>query len=282
MKSLWPDSLLGKEVEVITSVVDVSGILRDPFAGFGSRAGIPLKEHITRLRIVGIEKGTAGMGGPYRDKGVYVPQKTAQNIPQLGFSSVWELLRRKGPGTGYSSLYVRVKKVSELDTVKKQIEKIGFGTLAVVDQLQEIKRGFVIFDTALGAVGTIALVVAALGIINTMVMSILERTREIGIMKAIGGSENEIKGIFFVEAGIIGMAGGVFGVALGWVVTRIANLVANHYVAQQGTPYINFFYIPAWLVLGAIAFSIVVSLLAGMYPAVRAARVNPVEALRHD
>jgi len=282
MQSMKPDSILGKEVEVVSSAVDVAGILQNPFAALTFGGGMPVKEEVVRLRIVGIEKIPSGMDGPYRERGVYVPLKTAQSIPHLGFTSVWDLLGSSTDKKGYPSLYVRVKKVTELDTVKKQIEKMGFGTMAIADQLQEIKKGFLIFDMALGAIGTIALVVAALGIINTMVMSILERTREIGIMKAIGGSENEIKGIFFVEAGIIGLLGGVFGLGLGWAVTRIANTVANVYVARQGGPHIDYFYIPLWLVLGAVAFSILVSLLAGMYPAIRAARVNPVEALRHD
>jgi putative ABC transport system permease protein len=137
-------------------------------------------------------------------------------------------------------------------------------------------------DAVLGAVGTIALIVAALGIINTMVMSILERRREIGVMKAIGGSENDIKMIFIVEAGTIGFVGAVLGLLLGWVVTRIANFVANSYLLPEEAPLINLFHFPAWLVAGAVAFSVVVSLAAGLYPAVRAARVDPVTALRHD
>lgn len=283
MKSMRPDSILGKEIEIVTSVVDISGLLRDPFAAFSYSRGVPLQEKTTKLKIIGIEKGTNNFNGPARDRGISVPLKTARQIPQLGFSSVWETLKRKGPSKGYSSLHVRLKRMSDLDPVKKEIEDMGFGTLAMADQLQEIKKGFIIFDTALGAVGTIALIVAALGIINTMVMSILERTREIGIMKAVGGSENEIKGIFFVEAGVIGILGGIFGLLLGWIVTKIADFIANHYAAQQGaTAHINFFYIPSWLIFGALAFSILISLLAGLYPAIRAARVNPVEALRHD
>jgi putative ABC transport system permease protein len=282
MKSMKPDSILNQDVEVVSSAVDVTGLLQNPFSALTSGSGMPVKEEVTRLRIVGIEKIPSGMDGPYRERGIFVPLKTAQSIPHLGFSNVWELLGSNTGKKGYSSLYVRVKKVTELDTVKKQVEKMGFGTMAIADQLQEMKKGFLIFDMALGAIGTIALVVAALGIINTMIMSILERTREIGVMKAIGGSENEIKGIFFIEAGIIGVLGGVFGLVLGWCVTRIANMIANFYVAKQGGPHIDYFYIPLWLILGAVAFSILVSLLAGMYPAARAARVNPVEALRHD
>jgi putative ABC transport system permease protein len=282
MVSLRPDSLLGREVEVISSVVDVPSLMQNPFAAMSFGGGVPLKERITRLRIAGIARIQSDMNGPYRDRGIYVPLKTAQSMPHMGFTSIWELVGKDTEEKGYPSLYVRVKKVTALDTVKKQIETMGFGTLAIADQLQEFKKGFLIFDMALGAVGTIALVVAALGIINTMVMSILERTREIGIMKAIGGSENEIRGIFFIEAGAIGLLGGVFGLALGWVVTRVANMIANIYIARQGGPHIDYFYIPPWLILGAVAFSILVSLLAGMYPAARAARVNPVEALRHD
>jgi putative ABC transport system permease protein len=187
-----------------------------------------------------------------------------------------------GKSDGYSSIYVRAKKIEELEPIKEKIEAMGFGIFSIADQLEEIKKGFIVLDTALGSIGAIALVVAALGIINTMVMSILERTREIGIMKAIGGSENEIKGIFFIEAGSIGLFGGIFGLALGWIVTRIANVVVNYYIARQGGPHVDLFYIPPWLILGALAFSILVSLLAGLYPAVRAARVDPVEALRHD
>jgi putative ABC transport system permease protein len=115
-----------------------------------------------------------------------------------------------------------------------------------------------------------------------MVMSILERTREIGVMKAIGGSESDIRLIFVVEAGTIGLIGAVLGIILGWVVTRIANFIANSYLLPEETAFINFFHFSAWLILGAIAFSVTVSLAAGLYPAVRAAGVDPVKALRHD
>ena len=137
-------------------------------------------------------------------------------------------------------------------------------------------------DQIMGIFGLVILLIAGVGILNLMLMAVFERTREIGIMKSIGGSEDEIRTIFFVEAGVIGLIGGVFGIALGWLATRIANAVANFYFAQHGAPHIEFFYIPPWLILGALSFSIVVSLLAGVYPAGRAARVDPVKALRHD
>ncbi len=137
-------------------------------------------------------------------------------------------------------------------------------------------------DMFLLAVAMIAITVASLGIINTMVMSILERYREIGIMKAVGASEKDVKKIFFFESAMIGFLGGVFGLALGWVVSIIINQVANHFLAKQGVPYVDYFSFPWWLCLGAVVFSILVSLAAGVYPALRAARVDPVVALRHD
>src|SRR4029077_10369890 len=124
--------------------------------------------------------------------------------------------------------------------------------------------------------------VSALGIMNTMVMSILERTREIGIMKAIGGSDADIRRIFLIEASAIGFFGGITGVILGWMVGRIINLGANVYIQQQGGTPANLFSLPLWLIGGAIGFSIVVSLIAGSYPAGGAARLDPIQARRHD
>jgi putative ABC transport system permease protein len=124
--------------------------------------------------------------------------------------------------------------------------------------------------------------VSSLGIMNTMVMSILERTREIGIMKAIGGSDGDIRRIFLIEASAIGFFGGITGVILGWVVGRVINIGANIYIQQQGGAPGNLFSLPFWLIGGAIGFSIVISLLAGSYPAGRAAKLDPIQALRHD
>jgi len=88
--------------------------------------------------------------------------------------------------------------------------------------------------------------------------------------------------IFFVEAGVIGFVGAIFGLLLGWLVTRVANVVMNAQILPEGVDPVNLFYFPVWLIMGAIAFSILISLAAAMYPASRAARIDPVRALRHD
>jgi len=101
-------------------------------------------------------------------------------------------------------------------------------------------------------------------------------------MMAIGATNWEIKYIFFFETSVIGFIGGIFGILLGWIVTVIANFVANYYIAEQGSSHVNLFHIPLWLILGGMLFAIFVSLIAGLYPASKAARVDPVKALRHE
>ena len=177
---------------------------------------------------------------------------------------------------------MRVTSARSTQDVEDQIKKMGFSAFSMNDALQGAKRAFIILDIVLSVIGSIALAVSSLGIMNTMVMSILERTREIGIMKAIGGSDGDIRRILLIEASAIGFFGGLTVVVLGWLVGRIINLGANIYIEQQGGTPGNLFSLPLWLIGGAIGFSIVVSLLAGSYPAGRAARLDPIQALRHD
>jgi putative ABC transport system permease protein len=276
------DSLIGREVEIVSSTLDLQSAARSFMRSFTPPSNLPLREEVVRLRVVGVRGRLSGFGAARFRGGVVVPIETGAAMPRLGFSDVWDLLDSSEGAQGYGSVYVRTRGMDDITPVKEAVEEMGFGVLAVVDELEEIKQTFLIMDALLGAVGTIALIVAALGIINTMVTSILERTREIGVMKAVGGSEADIRWIFFSEAATIGLVGGAFGLALGWTVTRIANAVANHYLRPQGVPEVDLFYMPVWLIAGALVFSVGVSLLAGLYPASRAARVDPVQALRHD
>jgi ABC-type lipoprotein release transport system permease subunit len=184
---------------------------------------------------------------------------------------------------GYGTAVARVNDPVMLTEVRNKINALGFGSFSIVDQLEQLRTVFLIMNSALGLLGGISLLVASFGIANTMIMSILERTREIGIMKAIGAEDREIKLIFFVEAGVIGLTGGVLGVLVAWGIDGIANRLAYKFILQpQGASYIDFFAIPPYLWLGAILFAVLVSILAALYPAARAARIDPVKALRHD
>lgn len=189
----------------------------------------------------------------------------------------------QGQTEGYFSAVVRVHDPVALTPVRKRLTELGFGSFSIVDELDQIRTVFLILDSVLGLLGGISLLVASFGIANTMIMSILERTREIGIMKAIGAEDREIKLIFFVEAAVIGASGGVIGVLLAWGIDAVANRLAYRFILKpQGGSFVDFFSLPLWLSASAILFALVVSILAALYPAARAARIDPVRALRHD
>jgi putative ABC transport system permease protein len=276
------DSLVGRPIEIVSAVLDPSRINFGSVSALLGMREAPFTESVTELKIGGVLKREHSFSDGKFNGGVFVPVKVAQRIPRLGFSTVWELLGTNRETGTYSSIYARARGVGDMEAVRAKLEEMGLNVVSISDELKEIRRAFLIVDSILGAVGTIALIVAALGIANTMVMSILERTREIGIMKAIGGSEGEIRMIFFVEAATIGVIGAILGLVLGWLVTRVANLVVNAHLLPEGEMPIDLFYFPIWLIIGAVGFAVMISLVAGLYPATRAARIDPVEALRHD
>ena len=140
------------------------------------------------------------------------------------------------------------------------------------------------FQLALGGIGAITLLVAAIGIINTMVMSIYERTKEIAIMKVIGATFTDIRLLFLAEAGMIGFFGGVLGLGFSYTLSFIINQLSGDYMGNyMGTgEALHISLIPWWLALFAIAFSIMIGLLAGVYPANRAVKLSPIEAMRNN
>jgi putative ABC transport system permease protein len=213
---------------------------------------------------------------------VYIAPEAAGGMQKLSVTSVSDFFRPADEAANYPSITVKVKSMKDVAPVKKELESRGFRTFALMDQLGEMRIGFLIMDMFLLAVGMIGITVASLGIVNTMVMSILERYREIGIMKAVGATDGDVQRIFLFESGMIGLLGGFFGLCLGWTVGAIIKTVINTLMARQGVPCMAYFSFPWWLCLGAIVFSILVSLAAGILPTRRAARVDPVVALRHD
>jgi putative ABC transport system permease protein len=277
-----PRSTLGKKMTVSSIAFDFS--LLNPMNWMAAVGGekLPLSKENYELAIAGVTDSPAfgGMGPIQSD--VFIPPGASRRMKRLPFTSVWDLFQAKEGRLGYSAFNVRLSSIRSLEPVKKEIAAMGYGTFALVDQFREIQRGFLVMDMVLAAVGMIAIVVASLGIINTMVMSILERYSEIGIMKAVGARDRDVRRIFLFESGAIGLLGGVFGLGLGAAVSGLINRIVNYFLARQGVPFINYFDFPWWLCAGAVLFSVAVSLAAGIYPAMRAVRVDPVRALRHD
>lgn len=233
-----------------------------------------------KLKIVGIVN-TEPNGGTRGSARIFMPTEFADSLNMI-MPNDFRSIIRPSEGKTYPVLIVRVTKSKEVAGVEDAIKKEGFTTFSIVDASKGIARFFTFLDLFLGIFGSLALAVASLGIVNTLVMAILERRREIGIMKAIGASDGDVKKLFFVEAGCMGALGGALGVAMGWTIGKVINIGTNIYLQRQEIKPENFWYVPWWLVMSALLFSIVVSLLAGLYPAARAARLDPVEALRHE
>jgi putative ABC transport system permease protein len=235
-----------------------------------------------KLKIVGVaDLDPESMRGPTRAR-VFLPLKLAERLHVMQPTDLRELSRPAGDQPIYSSLSVRVKNPGQVQIVEDAIKKMGFNTFSILDASRSIQQFFKVLDVFLGIFGSLALAVAFIGIVNTLVMAILERRREIGIMKAIGASDIDVKKLFFAEAGAMGILGGVVGVALGWAIGQVINLGTNIYLKAQSFPPEHFWAVPWWLVAFAILFSFLVSLAAGLYPASRAARLDPVQALRYE
>jgi ABC-type lipoprotein release transport system permease subunit len=237
-------------------------------------------------QIVGVLKTQEGFDiNNFLYSDMFIPLKQARQYHAANRNPMERMGEMLAGDTGYQSAEVRVADLSQIEAVEGEIRKRGFNFQKFGNQIEDIRRVFMIVNATFALIGGIALLVASFGISNTMIMSIRERTREIGIMKAIGGSNGEIMQIFFVEAILIGLTGGILGAIAGWGTDRILNAMANRYVEQQvhrAIRYIEFFNIPWYLIAGAILFAVLVSLIAAIYPAFAAARVDPIKALRYE
>jgi putative ABC transport system permease protein len=278
-----PAAAVGRKIRITSVSIDLGRLATLDLGSLFSGKASPLARETYEFPILGVTEISAfGGGAGLADNAIVIPPGPAKRIKRLPFSSVWDLFRMSDGKAGYSAVTVKLRSLGDLDRVRSEVRGMGFATFALADQFEQITRAFYFMDMILAAVGMIAIVVAALGIVNTMVMSILERFREIGVMKAVGASDGDIRRIFFFESGTIGLAGGAAGCVLGWATSLLINRAVNFYLARQGMPPIHYFAFPIGIFLGAVAFSILVSLVSGIYPARRAARVDPVVALRHD
>ena len=229
--------------------------------------------------------GPGGLGG----SGAYIPLKVAEQLAPVQGSDLREVMDESSAsgsagagGVRYANLTLRTDGPGSVQPVEDAIKHMGFSTFSLLDVTKNLRLLFAILDMLLGIFGSLALAVASLGIVNTLVMAILERRREIGVLKALGASNRDVRRLFFLEAGVMGLAGGVVGVGMGWAIGRAIQFGTRIYLNRQGVPAENIWSVPWWLALGAIAFAVLVSLAAGIVPASRAARLDPVQALRYE
>jgi len=235
-----------------------------------------------KLKIVGIsDLDPESMRGPARAK-VFLPLKLAESLHVMQPTDLREISRAASDQPVYSSISVRVKNPAQVQVVEEAVKKMGFNAFSILDASNSLRQIFRVLYAFLGIFGSLALAVASIGIVNTLVMAILERRREIGIMKAIGASDGDVKKLFFAEAGAMGILGGIVGVLLGWAIGQIINFGTNIWLKSQSLPPEHFWAVPLWLVVFSIVFAFLVSLVSGLYPAGRAARLDPVQALRYE
>lgn len=183
----------------------------------------------------------------------------------------------------YNSASLKVSNRSYMNITKEEVEKLGLQTTTVSDLIDQIDQAFLYFKIILSAIGGIALFVAAIGIINTMTISLLERTHEIGIMKALGAKDSDIRKIFLYESAIIGFAGGAMGIASGWLVGLLINgAVALIVRANQINEEIILFVMSYQFAIFVLIFSTALAFCAGIYPAKRASRLSPLQALKYQ
>ncbi len=231
------------------------------------------------VTVAGVVERERALFGEMNARLAYVPQKLAEeqvdffrkNIPVLAAMAL-----------ATAPVQVRLADVRDVDRVEKEIKTLGFRTISISSIIANMRRVFIVVDMLLALIGSMALAVASLGIINTMVMAVLERTREIGVMKAVGAEDGDVRRVFITESAIIGGLGGLAGLLLAWALGRAVNWGANIYIVRQGFRPETLFHIPLWLVASALGFALLVSVASGLYPAARAARIDPARALRHD
>jgi putative ABC transport system permease protein len=181
----------------------------------------------------------------------------------------------------YESIKVKVVDQSQLEPVREGLTDQGFLVSALSDLAEQANQVFRIIQIILAIFGVFSLLVAAIGLVNTMTVSLLERTNEIGIMRAIGASKVDIKKLFLLESSLIGLMGGVTGIILGLVASEIMNLILNIVARTLGATTLDVFFTPFWFIMFILISSALVGFVSGVFPASKASKLNTLEALRY-
>ena len=255
-----PDALVGTELELGAPRV---------FAGLGEQE---VRARWTRARVVGVVVQEAGPGD------VLVP------IEQARLANAWEAAGGQGsdrltsPGSGYSGIIVVARGLDTVGAVRDTLVEMGYSASAPENLIASVQRYLHVVEMVLTGIGTIALIIASLGVASALLAAVRERRREIGVLKAIGARDGDVLRIFLIEASVLGLIGGMVGTAAGWGVARAVASVVNRYLTTQGLAGVRL-EMTFLIVAGGIAGSTMLALLAGAVPALRAARLPARDAV---
>ena len=167
-----------------------------------------------------------------------------------------------------------------VDEVSETLRTMGYRVDSNVEYMESMKKEFALIQAVLGGIGAVSLLVAAIGIANTMMMSIYERTKEIGVIKVLGCSLKNIRQMFLMEAAFIGLMGGVIGNILSLSISAVINIITGNMSGMADMGGIS--YIPVWLLAVSIGFAVLVGMAAGYFPALRAMKLSPLAAIRNE
>lgn len=282
-----PPSLVGQNLTLRYAerqAIPAAGIDAGTNGGETPGGGFSVVPKELQLKIIGIveTEPAAGYGG-YGNARLLIPLQTASTLRAAQVNDLRDIVIGSSENrVTYPSLSVRVNSPTQVEALEATIKDRGFNAFSLLDASKSLQTFFRVFDSLLGIFGSLALAVATLGIVNTLVMAILERRREIGVLKALGAADSDVQQLFFVEAGVMGFLGGILGIGFGWFLGRAITIGTNLYLKRQNLNPIELSSVPWWLMLGGLVFAVLVSLAAGLYPASRAAKLNPIDALRYE
>ncbi|WP_026883473.1 ABC transporter permease [Clostridium akagii] len=180
---------------------------------------------------------------------------------------------------GYNGIIIYANNINDVDHISSVVKNAGYYYSTYEEQIQSIENAFNIMNAILAVLGLIVLFVAAVGIVNTMIMVIYERTKSIGIMKSVGANRSNIHSIFIFQSAIIGFMGGIMGLIFSLMNIKIIQFALKMYLESKKIKEVVNFTMPSWLIIGTLCFSILISVLAGLYPAIKASKMDPVKAL---
>jgi len=281
-----PNDLIGQEITIRYPqrkpvVAPANQTPTDIVANGEFGAGFTIQSAEIKVKVVGLVGGESAGPGGFGGSRIMLPLDYVEKLNAVQGFDLREVVANPGE-TIYPSLTMLIDNPNHVQAVEDAVKQLGFGAFSLFDAAKNLQLLFKVFDSFLFVFGGLALAVASLGIVNTLVMAILERRHEIGVMKALGAADRDVRQLFFAEAGVMGLVGGVLGVLFGWSLGKLINFGLNKWLENQNVSPEKIWLVPFWLVGAAIGFSVLVSLVAGLYPASQAAKLDPVKALRYE
>lgn len=191
-------------------------------------------------------------------------------------------IKNIAPNLAYSGLKIKFDDAKNMTVVKDGVQNAGYEATAVYDMVEETARLFSYIRGAFALLGMIGLFVATIGMFNTLTISLLERTRDIGFMKAFGTTDKNVRSLFLTEATMIGLGGGVAGILMGYLDIKIVSMIIDYVTNNADAQKLIIFITPTWVIFLTIIFSALLGFITGLYPARRASKISALEAIRYE